>query len=52
MKTWIVILKDGLDVEIKAATRAEALRKARAGKGKVVGSYLTKFKHDRAFQAK
>ena len=49
---WFVTLTDGVDWKVKAGTRNEAIAKAKAGKGKVVGCYFEGPKRARAQRVK
>lgn len=40
MKTFSVVLIAGSDYTVKARTRADAIKKVKAGKGKRVGQYF------------
>lgn len=49
-KTFLydVILRDGTNVELRAATGAQAIKRARSGFGRHVGMYAGRFERDRA----
>jgi hypothetical protein len=49
---WNVRLTDGADWDVRAASKAEAIKKATAGKGRKVGQYFETTKNPKAFRSK